>query len=201
MYVIGLTGGVGSGKTVVAHRLAEITGAQVLLADELGHLIMEKGEKGYQEIVQAFGEEILDEQGKISREALAGIVFAEEEKLQKLNQIIHPAVKAYIRDYIEERREEEGFLVLETAIMFETGCDMLCDEVWYVYVPEEIRMERLAKNRGYSREKSQSIMKRQLLEREFRSRCKRTVCNDGNLEMLGQNLRRLLSDEFGMKIF
>lgn len=201
MYVIGLTGGVGSGKTVVAHGLAEITGAQVLLADELGHLIMEKGEKGYQKIVQAFGEEILDEQGKISREALAGIVFAEEEKLQKLNQIIHPAVKAYIRDYIEERREEEGFLVLETAIMFETGCDMLCDEVWYVYVPEEIRMERLAKNRGYSREKSQSIMKRQLLEREFRRRCKRTVCNDGNLEMLGQNLRRLLSDEFGMKIF
>lgn len=201
MYVIGLTGGVGSGKTVVAHGLAEITGAQVLLADELGHLIMEKGEKGYQEIVQAFGEEILDEQGKISREALAGIVFAEEEKLQKLNQIIHPAVKAYIRDYIEERREEEGFLVLETAIMFETGCDMLCDEVWYVYVPEEIRMARLAKNRGYSREKSQSIMKQQLLEREFRRRCKRTVCNDGNLEMLGQNLRRLLSDEFGMKIF
>ncbi len=201
MHVIGLTGGVGSGKTVVAHKLAEITGAQVLLADELGHLVMEKGEKGYQEIIQTFGAEILDEQGRISREALAGIVFAEEGKLQKLNQIIHPAVKEYIRDYIEEHRAEEGVLVLETAIMFETGCDALCDEVWYVYVPEEIRMERLAKNRGYSREKSRSIMKQQLLEQEFRSRCKRVVCNDGNLEMLGQNLRQLISDEFCVKIF
>lgn len=196
MYVIGLTGGVGSGKTVVAHKFAEITGAHVLLADELGHLVMEKGEKGYLEIVRVFGKEILDEEEKISREALAGIVFTDEGQLQKLNQIIHPAVKEYIQDYVEEHRAEEGFLVLETAIMFETGCDTLCDEVWYVYVPEEIRMERLAKNRGYSREKSQSIMKQQLSEREFRRRCKQTVCNDGNLEMLEQNLRQLISDEF-----
>ena len=196
MYVIGLTGGVGSGKTVVAHKFAEITGAQVLLADELGHLVMEKGERGYLEIVRVFGEEILNEEEKISREALAGIVFADEEQLQKLNKIIHPAVKEYIQNYLEEHSTEEGFLVLETAIMFETGCDTLCDEVWYVYVPEEIRMERLAKNRGYSREKSQSIMKQQLSEREFRKRCKRTVCNDGNLEMLEQNLRKLISDEF-----
>jgi len=201
MYVIGLTGGVGSGKTVVAHKLAEITGAKVLLADELGHLAMEKGEKGYQEIVRVFGDGILDEHGKICREALAGIVFAEEEKLQMLNQIIHPAVKEYVRGCIEEHRAEEGFLILETAIMFETGCDALCDEVWYVYVPEKMRIERLAKNRGYSGEKSQSIMKQQLSEGEFRRRCRRTVCNDGDIEMLVQKLKQLLSDEFGMEIF
>lgn len=196
MYVIGLTGGVGSGKTVVAHTLAEITGARVLLADELGHLVMEKGEKGYQEIVRTFGEEILDEQGKVNRETLAGIVFADEGKLEMLNQIVHPAVREYLRNDIEKRRAEEGFLVLETAIMFETGCDTLCDEVWYVHVPEEIRMERLAKNRGYSGEKSRSIMKQQLSEREFRRRCKRVICNDGNLEALERNIRQLISDEF-----
>lgn len=196
MYVIGLTGGVGSGKTVVAHTLAEITGARVLLADELGHLVMEKGEKGYQEIVRTFGEEILDEQGKVNRETLAGIVFADEGKLGKLNQIVHPAVREYLRNDIEKRRAEEGFLVLETAIMFETGCDTLCDEVWYVHVPEEIRMERLAKNRGYSGEKSRSIMKQQLSEREFRRRCKRVICNGGNLEALERNIRQLISDEF-----
>lgn len=194
MYVIGLTGGVGSGKTVVAHKLAEITGAQILLADELGHLVMRKGEKGYQEIVRVFGKEILDEQGNICREALAEVVFAEEEKLQELNQIIHPAVKEYIRSYIEERRREDSFLVLETAIMFETGCDVLCDEVWYVYVPEEIRMERLAKNRGYSDEKSQSIMNQQLSGEEFRRRCSRTICNEGDMELLEQRLRQLAQD-------
>lgn len=188
MYVIGLTGGVGSGKTVVAHKLSELLEAETLIADELGHLVMEKDTKGYHEIVKTFGEEILDEQGAISRERLSAIVFSDNEALKRLNGIIHPAVKEYMREYIEQRKEEEGYLILETAIMFESGCDGLCDEIWYVYVPVEVRMERLAKNRGYSEEKSKSIMEKQLLEEEFRRRCKREVRNDRTLEELEREL-------------
>lgn len=193
MYVIGLTGGVGSGKTVVAHKLAELAKAELLIADELGHLVMEKDTTGYYEIVKAFGKEVLNEQGAISREHLSAIVFSDSEALKKLNGIIHPAVKEYMKDYIAQRKEKDGYLILETAIMFESGCDALCDEVWYVYVPAKVRMERLKENRGYSEEKSRSIMEKQLLEEEFRRRCKREVRNDGTMEALEEELRSVFT--------
>lgn len=188
MYVIGLTGGVGSGKTVTAHKLAELLQADTLIADELGHLVMEKGTKGYERIVKAFGKTILDEKGMIKREALSGIVFSDSEALKRLNGIIHPAVREYMQEYIAKRREEKGYIILETAIMFESGCNALCDEVWYVYVPVETRMNRLAKDRGYSEEKSRSIMKKQLLEEEYRRRCSQEIKNDGTLLELERQL-------------
>lgn len=191
MYVIGLTGGVGSGKTEAAHRLAELAGAEMLIADELGHLVMEKGTAGYHRIVEEFGTGILDETGAVSRERLAEVVFSDEKELQRLNRIIHPAVKEYLAAYIAERREQTGYLVLETALMFETGCDALCDEVWYVYVPAGIRAARLAENRGYTEEKSLAIMEKQLKEEEFRRRCRREVCNSGSLAELEAKLREL----------
>lgn len=192
MYVIGLTGGVGSGKTAVAGKLAELADAELLIADELGHLVMEKGRKGYHEIVGKFGSNILDGQGEIDRKKLAELVFANAGRLEQLNQIIHPAVKSYLKDYIDNRKAQEGILVLETAIMFETGCDELCDEVWYVYVPSGIRMERLAANRGYSEGKSQAIMEKQLGEEEFRKRCKRELWNGGSMQELEEEIKKLL---------
>lgn len=192
MRVIGLTGGVGSGKTAVAYKLAELLDAEVLIADELGHHVMEKNTAGYDEIVKAFGTGILDGQGAICREKLAELVFADRKALQRLNQIVHPAVRAYLKEYIDSRRKEEGYLILETAIMFETGCDALCDEIWYVYVPENIRLERLAKNRGYSHEKSRAIMQEQLSEEEFRRRCGKEIANDGSMEELDTGLRELV---------
>lgn len=192
MYVIGLTGGVGSGKTVAAGRLADIADAELLIADDLGHLVMEKGKKGYHEIVGAFGSNILDVQGEIDRRKLSELVFGDSEQLEKLNRIIHPAVKSYLKDYIDKRRAQEGILVLETAIMFETGCDELCDEVWYVYVPPEIRIERLAAGRGYPEEKSQAIMERQLAEDEFRKRCRHELWNGGSMEELEEGIKKLL---------
>ena len=192
MYVIGLTGGVGSGKTAAAGKLAELADAELLIADELGHLVMEKGRKGYHEIVAKFGSNILDGQGEIDRKKLAELVFANAGQLEQLNQIIHPAVKSYLKDYIDNRRAQEGILVLETAIMFETGCDELCDEVWYVYVPSGIRMERLAANRGYSEGKSQTIMEKQLREEEFRKRCTRELWNGGSMQELEEEIKKLL---------
>lgn len=192
MYVIGLTGGVGSGKTVAAGRLADIADAELLIADDLGHLVMEKGKKGYHEIVGTFGSNILDVQGEIDRRKLSELVFGDSEQLEKLNRIIHPAVKSYLKDYIDKRRAQEGILVLETAIMFETGCDELCDEVWYVYVPPEIRIERLAAGRGYPEEKSQAIMERQLAEDEFRKRCRHELWNGGSMEELEEGIKKLL---------
>lgn len=192
MYVIGLTGGVGSGKTEAAHMLAQIAEADILLADELGHLAMEKDTKGYYQIIQCFGTSILDEQGNICRNKLANIVFDREEELEKLNGIVHPIVKDYLETYISDRKNRKGYIVLESAIMFETGCDALCNEIWYVYVPVNVRKERLKQSRGYSNEKSESIMKQQLQDDEFIKRCQRTIKNDCGLE----ELRKKLEKEF-----
>lgn len=194
MYVIGLTGGVGSGKTVAAHKLAQIAEAEVLIADELGHLVMKKGEKGYERIVQTFGAEILDETGEIARDRLSGIVFSDEEALKKLNQIIHPAVKEYLEEYIAQRKAQKGYLILETAIMFETGCDLLCDEIWYIFVPTELRKERLEQNRGYTEQKSEAIMQKQLSEEEFLHRCRHVIKNDGSVGELTERLKELFEE-------
>jgi dephospho-CoA kinase len=197
MYVIGLTGGVGSGKTVAAHKLAQIAGAELLIADELGHLVMKKGEKGCQSIVQAFGTGILDEQGEIDRSSLSKLVFHDRKALERLNQIVHPAVFAYLKEYLAARKEQKGYVILETAIMFETGCDALCDEIWYIYVPSAVRRERLAQNRGYSEEKSNAIMQKQLSKEEFAQRCSQIIRNDGSIEELEEKLK----ESFRMIVF
>lgn len=191
MHVIGLTGGVGSGKTAAAHMLAELLDAELLIADELGHVAMEKGTEGYRRILDSFGTGILNEQGQIVREKLSGLVFADAEALKRLNRIIHPAVKEYLRDYIDRRKQETGWLILETAIMFETGCDALCDEVWYVYVSPELRKERLAAGRGYSEEKTDAIMQKQMSEEEYRKRCRYVIENEEDEQSLKEKLSRL----------
>ncbi|MDD7402317.1 MAG: dephospho-CoA kinase [Butyribacter sp.] len=190
MYVIGLTGGVGSGKTEAAHMLAQIADAPILLADELGHLAMEPGTEGYQQIIAAFGKMVVGEDGSILRNRLAQIVFQDEQKLQQLNDIVHPVVKKYLKEYIEERKNQDGYIILESAIMFETGCDAFCDEVWYIYVPADVRKARLGESRGYSEDKSEQIIRQQLSEDEFRKRCSRTVSNAGSLEMLRKELQQ-----------
>ena len=148
MRVIGITGGVGSGKSYVAHRLQELLGAELLITDELGHTVMEPGNLAYRQIIDVFGEEILGEDERIDREALAKIIFGDSEARERLNAIIHPAVMEYVEQYIRERKDREGIILLETAIMYETGCDRLCDEVWLVSVPCEERIRRLQRDRG-----------------------------------------------------
>lgn len=190
MYVIGLTGGVGSGKTRAAAFLANELKAKLLIADELGHVAMEPGTEGYRQIVEAFGNSVLGQGGEIHRGRLSELVFENEERLKRLNQIIHPAVLKYLQEYIKEQRDKNGYLVLETAIMFETGCDRLCDEIWLVEVSKEKRRERLARDRGYSENKSDAIMSKQLSLKEFRDRCDVIIENNGTLDELGERLRR-----------
>lgn len=192
MYVLGLTGGVGSGKTEAARLLKRMTGAELLLADELGHQVMEPGQECFDKIVAYFGEEILSENQRIDRDRLSACVFHAPEQLATLNQIIHPAVLSYMQDYIQKRREKSGLLIVESAIMFESGCDRLCDEVWYVYVSRRIREQRLKESRGYSDEKTASIIKKQMEEEEYRKRCSLEIRNDGSIEVLEERLQKAL---------
>ena len=192
MKVIGLTGGVGSGKSLVAELLSGEYGAHLLIADDLGHVVMEPGTEGFADIVARFGDGVVREDGTLDRELLARKIFEDDQARRDLGEIIHPAVIRYIEEFIHSRREERGMIVLESAILFESGCDRFCDSIWYVHVSDRVREQRLAENRGYSLEKSQAIMKKQLSEQDFLRKCDLVIENNGTVEELKETLRHIM---------
>lgn len=191
MFVLGITGGVGSGKTLVAKLISKKYKASLLIADRLGHIVMEPDNPAFEKITSRFGKDILGSNGKIDRKKLADIIFNDETARSALNSIIHPEVISYIRKYIDDRRDKDGVIVLETAIMYETGSDKLCDEVWYVYVPADIRIKRLSDSRGYSEEKSRSIIESQKPDKFFTDRADRIIDNSGDKDRLNIELDAL----------
>ncbi len=192
MRVIGLTGGVGCGKSTVAAVLRDAFGARLLITDEIGHLAMRPGEKSHDAIVDAFGRDVLREDGEIDRRILAGKVFGDERALKELNGIIHPFVKAYIAGEMEKEQGNDRLLVIESALLFETGLDALCEQVWYVQAAEDVRRRRLKDSRGYSDEKIDAIMKEQLPEEVFLARCHRVLHNDGDVASVREQIELLL---------
>lgn len=195
MRVIGLTGGVGSGKSYVARRLQERYGVELLIADELGHVAMEPGTDSFAQIVALFGKSVVRENGTLDRQRLAEIIFHDPQALATINEIVHPVVKAYLIDYIDRRRNRDGTILLENAIMYETGCDALCDEVWYVSVPEELRIRRLMADRGYTEEKSRAIIAEQHPDSFFRERADRVIDNAGEKQRLDQILETMIPSQ------
>ena len=188
--ILGITGGVGCGKSTVLEMLEKEYGAYVIQADIVAHELMQPGQTSYKAIVEHFGQEILDSDGRIDRKALGAIVFADAEKLTLLNSLTHPAVKEEIRRRIIT--SQNRFLVIEAALLLEDHYDEICDEIWYVYADKEVRFERLAASRGYSREKSQSMMDKQMSEEELRRRCQAVIDNSGTLEDTKNALEALL---------
>ncbi|MDO5335887.1 MAG: dephospho-CoA kinase [Eubacteriales bacterium] len=183
MKVIGITGGVGAGKSTVLRYIREQFKARVLQLDEAGHKVIEPGEDCYCEILEQFGEEVLLPEGRIDRQALGEIVFRNQKKLEILNSLVHPAVKKYVTKAISQAEQDRcPLLILESAILFDTDYDAICDEVWYIYADEPVRIERIRKERGYSEERIRGILANQATEEFFRSRCSYTVENNGDWE-------------------
>ena len=183
MIILGITGAVGAGKSTIMNRLKEQYGAYTIQADQVGHLLMKKGQICYDAILKQFGREILAEDGEIDRKKLGSIVFSNRELLLKLNNIIHPAVKQYILDQVEEKRQEGCTLfVMEAALLLEEHYDAICDDLWYIYVNDEVRRSRLKADRGYSDEKITEILENQLEDGIFRERCRYVVENNGDLD-------------------
>lgn len=183
MKIIGITGGVGAGKSTVLQFLEEEFGAYVLQADAVGHLVMEPGQVCYDAIVELFGEKIRKNDKTIDRSRVSDVVFSNEEMLKRLNAIVHPAVKEYIlRKIGEERAAGCGLFVIEAALLLEEHYQNFCDEIWYVHADQEIRISRLMESRGYSREKAENIIENQASEGFFRAHADFTVENNGNLE-------------------
>ena len=183
MKVIGVTGGVGAGKSEILNYIADNWNATVVEADEVGYLVMKPGKSCFAPIVELFGPGILQEDGTLDRTRIAQMVFEDKNLLEKLNAIVHPAVKKYIRKAIQREEENEtDFFIVEAALLIEDKYDEICDELWYIYADEETRTERLKKNRGYSEEKIKSIFANQLSEDEFSEHCDFEIDNNGDFE-------------------
>lgn len=180
MKIIGITGGVGAGKTQILEYLNNKYGATICQADKVGKKLQKKGGVCFDAIVEHFGEEILDEKGELDREKLSGIVFSDQKELEVLNGIVHPAVKEEILKKIEkEERRHTNIFVVESALLIEDNYDEICDELWYIYVKDEIRRNRLYFSRGYDNQKIDEIIAAQLPKETFLKNCDRVIDNSG----------------------
>lgn len=197
MIKIGITGGVGCGKSSVLAYLREHTWCRIVLADEVGHLVKEKGTQCYDQLVKLLGKDILMEDGVIDRTKMAALVFAHDHLLKQVNGIIHPAVKTYIRQEMdrEEAAGEVEVFFLEAALLIEAGYLPWLDELWYVYSEETVRKQRLKQGRNYTEEKCEQIMAKQLADKEFRRYAQVVIDNSADFEetkvLLAQEAKRL----------
>ena len=153
------------------------------MTDEVARELQSKGTECFQEIVRHFGKDILDKNGELDRPNLAQIVFSDPEKLKTLNEIVHPAVKAKIKELISyEEEKQTALFIVESALLFDDHYDNFCDEVWFIFAREEVRKKRLKLGRGYSEEKTQAIIDSQLSRDEFLNRCDRAIDNSRSFE-------------------
>lgn len=194
MKVIGITGGIGTGKSTVLNVLKEEYGAYIVETDRLAHSLMCPGEDAYKQIVNTFTQAILNEDKTINRSILGQIVFGDKKKLQQLNDIVHPAVKRYILSDIETKRKENQITcyVIEAALLIEDGYKQICDELWYIYADYDTRVQRLLSGRGGTREKWLQIISNQSSEAYYKENCDVILDNSGTLEKTKNSMKELL---------
>jgi len=194
MKVIGLTGGIGSGKSLVAKILMEKYDAYLLNTDNIARLQMEPGGASYHAVVDYFGTKILSPDGTIDRSKLSAVIFDDKSKRLKINELTHPLVLEEVVSEIKASREKGTipYLIVETALMIEAGYDFICDEVWYVYAPEEERRNRLKKERNYSDEKIDAIFANQSKDESFRSKFTKVIENVGDISLLEKQVDELI---------
>lgn len=197
MKVIGITGGVGAGKSTVLEVIGDSCSCCIIIADKAAHEVEKKGQKCYRELVDLLGDDILAPDGEIDKKAMAARIFDKDnrELLNRVNDIVHPRVKEYILGLIEEHRAkgDVDWLFIEAALLIEDGYKDICDELWYICADEEVRTERLKADRGYSDEKIRDIIANQNDDAVFRANCDRVIENNGNIEELRETVMTVLN--------
>ena len=196
MKFIGITGGVGAGKTEILNYIRKHYKCEIYLADRVAEQLQEPGTACFQALVQLLGEEIKTPDGRLDRKQMAARIFGNPKLLEQVNAIVHPAVREFLLERLEAARasgEIELFFV-EAALLIEAGYRELVDEMWYIHAEEEVRRQRLERQRGYSPEKTAQIMASQLGEDVFRRNCDFMIDNSGSLIESYQQIDRKLED-------
>lgn len=195
MVILGLTGGIGSGKSTVASILKDL-GAEIIDLDEVARLVVLPGEPAYEAVVDHFGREILKPDGQIDRARLGQVVFGNPGLLQQLNEITHPAIRRKVDEIMEHKRQEERrsgrerVVVMDVPLLFEVGTRAGMDEVWVVTASTETRIRRLKARGGITREEALRRIESQMPLDEKARLADVVIYNDGSLEETRNQVQR-----------
>lgn len=194
MKVIGIVGGIGAGKTTVAANLMQLIPIEVIEADTIGHEVLLKGQAAYEPVLAAFGPSILDEQGEIVRKKLGAIVFSDPGKLQLLNEITHPIIQKEIERRIAwfKLAAPNHHILLEAALLIESGLIELVDTVIAVYADENIRVQRVMAREGIIDTAVRDRIKVQKQWESFEEAADFVVDNSISLDYTKQQLEEIL---------
>ena len=200
MLVIGLTGGIGSGKSAVALMLQEL-GADLLDADKVGHEAYQVNSEPWQAVVDAFGKGILGPDGDIDRKKLGSVVFSDPSELDRLNAIMHPRMASMVKNKIESLEENgSNVVVLEAAVLLEAGWDSLVDEVWTVTAPVDSVLERLNTRNGMTYDEASRRIAAQMSVEDRLKSSQAEINNSGDMILLGNIVRELWENRVNTKV-
>lgn len=191
MIVVGITGGIGSGKST-ASKFLKSSGYKVLDADVQAKRLLQKDGESYLEILNKWGEEILDNFGEIDRKKLADIVFNNQDDMKALNELTHIKVEKAFKEAIAELRSSEHIVFLDVPLLFEAGVDKLCDYVWLIYAKRDVRIERVMKRDGVSDREVLSRMANQMPEEKKKKLSSEIIDNSKGEKELFAQLKALL---------
>lgn len=194
MYLVGLTGGIASGKTTVVRRLSEVHGAKVIDADEIAREVVLPGTGAHRKIVEHFGTQVLDGDGFVDRPALAAVVFAEPSKRALLNELTHPPVIATIADRLEELAAFDGIVVLDVALLVEAGVDRGYRAVVVVATHPETQRRRLVELRGMSPAQADARIAAQAPLADKLAVATHVIWNEGTLAELETEIDRVAAE-------
>ena len=187
MKIIGITGGVGAGKSRVLAYLQEHYNCRIMLTDQTAKDLQLPGGACYGPVLEILseadtGRELLEQDGTINKEEMASRIFADPDLLRRINALIHPAVTQAVMDAIAQEREAGriDYFFLEAALLIETGFTEVVDSMWYIYADEAVRRQRLRETRGYDDAKTDRIMASQLSDALFRENCDTVIDNSGD---------------------
>ena len=194
MKVIGLTGGIASGKSTVSQMLSEL-GAVVIDADKIGHEAFRPDTDAWRQVVAEFGRGILDRDGEIDRSRLADVVFNDPRALEKLNRIMHPRMRRIVEGRIEALRGQGvEAVVLEAALLIEAKWTDLVDQVWVAVAPESQVIDRLRSQRGFNEERGRARIESQMSAAERARHADVLIVNDADMDTLREKVRELWED-------
>ena len=189
MLVIGLTGGIGSGKTTVSGFLEEL-GAEVIDADKVGHVTYLPDMPAWRDLIDTWGEDLLQPNREIDRKKLGVIVFSDPANLEKLNSIVHPRMRDIMNDRIEAfRGEGKQVVVVDAAILIEAKWTSLVDEVWVTAAPEDVVVQRVMARNGWEEEQVRSRMASQMPAEERQSYADVVIDTDATLDEVRERVR------------
>ena len=200
MLVIGLTGGIGTGKSAVALMLQEL-GADLIDADKVGHEAYQVNSEPWQAVVDAFGKGILGPDGDIDRKKLGSVVFSDPSELDRLNAIMHPRMASMVKNKIESLEENgSNVVVLEAAVLLEAGWDSLVDEVWTVTAPVDLVLERLNARNGMTYDEASRRIAAQMSVEDRLKSSQAEINNSGDMILLGNIVRELWENRVNTKV-